>query len=183
MLRLAKDCTGCSFFNHIAFCHNTDAIRHLANDAEVMGDQKQRHVQTFLQFIQEFQNPGLDCHIECRCRFIGNQEVGFISQGHGDHNALALTAGQLMRIIAKPFRSQANQFQQFKRPFSGFGRSHPPVHIKYLSKLFFNIVQWIQRGHRFLENHAYAVTANFQHLLVVKTNHFLIVDKYGTGRM
>ena len=51
-------------------------------------------------------------------RLVGDQEIGLVGQRHGDHDALALAAGQLMRIAGEPRRriGYADLRQHFERP-------------------------------------------------------------------
>ena len=58
-------------------------------------------------------------HVEGRGRLVGEQEAGFAGQRHGDHDALAHTAGKLVRVVADAHvrRGYADQPEQFH----GFG--------------------------------------------------------------
>jgi hypothetical protein len=51
--------------------------------------------------IQQFQDLGLDRHIERRNCFIGNQQRRFEHQRPSNADALALPTGELVRIAAK----------------------------------------------------------------------------------
>jgi len=42
------------------------------------------------QLLEQFEDLQLYRHIQRGGRFIGNQQLGFVGQGHGDHHALTL---------------------------------------------------------------------------------------------
>ena len=51
-----------------------------------------------LQVLKQVQNLRLDGHVQRGSRLVGDDELGRAGQGHGDHDALAHTAGQLVGI-------------------------------------------------------------------------------------
>jgi hypothetical protein len=56
--------------------------------------------------------------IERGSRLVGDENVGFVGQSHGDHHPLALAAGQFVRQRVQALRGigQVNQLQQFPNP-------------------------------------------------------------------
>ena len=68
-----------------------------ADDLQIVGDQQQRQAAFRLQLRQEFEDLRLDRDVERGGRFVGDQQRGVVGQRHGDHHALALAAGQLVR--------------------------------------------------------------------------------------
>jgi hypothetical protein len=44
----------------------------------------------------------LDGYIQSGRRLVRNQEIRLVGQSHGDHDAVPLSAGELMRIGAEP---------------------------------------------------------------------------------
>ena len=52
--------------------------------------------------LQQLQDLRLHRDIERGRRLVGDQQVGIVGERHGDHHALALAAGKLMRKILKP---------------------------------------------------------------------------------
>ena len=51
---------------------------------------------------EQLQDLRLHGHVERRGRLVGDEEVGLVGERHGDHHALALPAGELVRIGAEP---------------------------------------------------------------------------------
>ncbi len=76
-------------FDDPAGVHDGDDVGVLGDDAEVVGDQEDRHAALALKFSQEFEDLGLDGDVQRRGRLIGDQEPGLAGEGHGDHDALA----------------------------------------------------------------------------------------------
>ena len=61
-----------------------------------------RHAELALQALQQLQDLRLDGDVERGGRLVGDQQVGLVGERHGDHDALALAARELMRIGAEP---------------------------------------------------------------------------------
>ena len=78
--------------------HHVDAVGEAADDAEVVGDEDDRHAEARLQLGEELEDLRLDGDVERGRRLVGDQDVGIVGERHGDHHALALAAGQLVRI-------------------------------------------------------------------------------------
>ncbi len=77
---------------------------------------------------QQFEDLRLHGDVERGRRLVGDQQLRPVGERHGDHHALALAAGQLMRIGLQPlFRlADADLVQQFQhRACAPPGRSRP----------------------------------------------------------
>ena len=82
----------------MAILHHHHAIRMAAHNGKVMRDQQHRHAKPLLERGEQIQNLRLDRHIQRRGGFIGNQQLWVIGECSCNHHALALPAGELMRI-------------------------------------------------------------------------------------
>ena len=70
-----------------------------------MGDKKDGRIIFPVYLFQQTQNLGLDNNIQSSRRLIGDNQVGGTDRGLGQHNPLAHSARQFMRIFrAKAFR-------------------------------------------------------------------------------
>src|SRR5262245_42884429 len=98
MARMSKDFLGQTGLYNLTPCHNVYAPSHSLHDGKVMSDKEQRHGKPGLEFLQQCKDLRLDGDVEGRGWFIGDQEVRLISEGHGNHHPLTLTAGELVRI-------------------------------------------------------------------------------------
>ena len=61
-----------------------------------------RHVVGALQLADQLQDLGLHGDVERGGRLVGDQQLGTVGDRDGDHHALALAAGQLVRILLEP---------------------------------------------------------------------------------
>ena len=68
-----------------------------------------------LQVLQQLEDLRLHGDVERGGRLVGDQEIGLVGERHGDHHALALAAGKLVRIGAEPLRGigDADLVEQF----------------------------------------------------------------------
>ena len=57
-----------------------------------MGDQKQSHIAVVLQFKQKVNDLGLNGHIQCCGRLIGDQKARLAGNRHGNDDTLAHAA-------------------------------------------------------------------------------------------
>lgn len=69
---------------------------------EIVAHQDHRHPAGAHQFGEQFEDLSLHRDIECGGRLVGDEEFGVAGQGRGDGDALAETAGELMRIELQP---------------------------------------------------------------------------------
>ncbi len=51
------------------------------------------------QVREQFENLRLHGDIERRGGLVGDEQGGAVDDGHGDHDALALASGELMRVV------------------------------------------------------------------------------------
>ena len=61
-----------------------------------------------LQLFQQLKDLRLDGDVERGRRLVGDQQIRLVGERHGDHDALALAARQLMRIGVEPLLGIAN---------------------------------------------------------------------------
>ena len=100
MLRIREQRVDRRFFDDAAGVHDGDAVGHLGDDAEVVGDEEQREPQPLLQVAQQVENLRLDRHVERRRRLVGDEERRPARERQGDQRALAQAARELVRILA-----------------------------------------------------------------------------------
>lgn len=163
MLRREQDFVGGTFFDDAAGVHHRDAVGNLGDNAEIVGDKEQAQVHFAAEAIEEFENLFLDGDVEGGGWFVRNQELRASSKGHGDHRALAQTAGELMRILASAIfgfghgglfeRSDDAAMQQLSGNLRLVGEDR-----------FFDLradaKDGVERGHRLLKNHGDFATAD-----------------------
>ena len=84
--------------HEFAEIHDADAVRDMANDAQVMGDKQIGQSELFLKILEHIDDLRLNGDIERGDRLIADDELGIDRKRSRDTDSLALTAGELMRI-------------------------------------------------------------------------------------
>jgi len=79
-----------------------------------MGDEQVGEAVPALQVDQQIDDLGLDRYIERRYRLVAHDEIGPERKGARDADALALAAGELVRIVAHLVRPQPDLLEQFR---------------------------------------------------------------------
>ncbi len=162
MLRRLEQRLALGLFNDAALLHHAYAVGDASHQVQVVADQQQRHAQPRLQCFEQFENLQLHRHVEGRGRLVGDQQLGLVGQRHGDHHPLALAAGQFVGQSLEAFVrfGNAHQFEQFQGATGRDFAREPLVQAEHFVDLLLDGMQRVQRGHRFLENHRNAVTAD-----------------------
>ena len=126
--------------------------------------------------MHEFQNLRLNRNVEGRGRLVGNQNIGFAGQSHGDHNSLTHAAGELKGVLLHAFLRliDVDETQHFDRTGFGLGAVAVGVQHDCFRKLMANRVGGIQRGHGVLKNDRNLIAANIFH------DFFAGADQLGT---
>src|SRR5206468_5337961 len=75
-----------------------DARGQELHDPEVVADEQAGEAVLALQLLEEVEDLCLHRHVEGRGGFVGHEQPRLESEGPGDAHALALTAGQLVRV-------------------------------------------------------------------------------------
>ena len=79
-------------------CMHDDAVGDLGHHAEVVGDEQHAGAAPLLQLADQLQDLRLRGDVERGGRLVGDQQRGIEHQRRGDHDALALAAGELVRV-------------------------------------------------------------------------------------
>ncbi len=165
-------------FDDTTALHDTYAMGDPPNQVEIVADQQQRHAQPRLQFLEQFEDLQLHGNVQRRGRFIGDQQLRLVGQGHGDHHALALAAGQFVRVGADALARlrYAHQLEQFQRAGTGGLAAQALVDFQYLVDLLAHRVQRVERGHGLLEDHGDTVATDLAHGFFVRLDQVLPVE-------
>ena len=75
MLWVVENGVHITVFNNIAQIHNGDIVGDFCHHTQVMGDEQDAHIVISLQTLHEVNDLGLCCHIQRRCRLIGNEQA------------------------------------------------------------------------------------------------------------
>ena len=162
----AEDLFNGALFDDFACLHHADLLRYLAHNPEIVRDEQQRHAKPALKVAQQLDDLCLHGDVERRGRLVGDEQIGLISERHGDHDALTLAAGKLMRIAAKPALrvGNADLREHLDRPRARSGAGESAVKEQDFADLLFDGVQRIKRCHRLLEHDGDVIAAHPAHI-------------------
>ena len=143
-----------------------------------MGNHENGHAQLFLQILHQFQNLRLDGHVQGGGGLVGNEDIRFAGQRHGDHHSLTHAAGKLVGILLQAlFRFvDAHQRQQLRRPIPGLGAVAAGVQLNGLHQLIAHGVHRVQAGHGVLKDDGDPVAADFPHFAVRQAHQLLALE-------
>ncbi len=158
--------------------HDDDALRHLGDDPQIVGDQHDRRVDLLLQLAHQIEDLRLDRHVECGRRLVGDQELRVAGERHRDHHPLPHAARELVRVFADapPGLGNMHQAQHVDRAVECRPAVEPLVQGQGLGDLMADRQHRVQRGHRLLEDHRDLVAANLAHLGLAEA------EKVATGK-
>src|SRR5262249_17960662 len=88
----------------------------MLDDRKIMGDKQIGEPELLLQVLQEIDDLGLDRYIQRRHRFVADDQLWLDSERTRDTDALALTAGELVRVAAHIIRPQTDGLEQIDDP-------------------------------------------------------------------
>src|SRR3989442_11672387 len=104
--------------------HDGHAIGHLANDAEVVGDQEVRQLLLPWDVSQQVQDLRLDRDIQGARRFIEQEKFRFGCEGSSNRDPLSLASGELMRKSIEVVGPQSDVFKKLRGSFERLGPRH-----------------------------------------------------------
>ena len=162
VLRPGEDRVRTALLNLVAAIHDQHAVGHLGHHAHVVRDEDHAHVHFLLQLPDQLQDLGLDGHVQRGGGLVGDQQLRLAGQRHGDHDALAHAAGQLVRIAVQDGTGlgDAHAFQHAQRLGARRRRVQALVQPQRLGDLVAGREAGVQRGHRLLEDHGHVGAAH-----------------------
>jgi len=124
------------------------------DDAEIVSDEEIAQTQIRLQILQHVDDLRLNGYVQRGHGFVTDDELGVGGQGAGDADALALTAGELVRVAGGLLAGDADDLEQLLHALVAFllGLAQL-VDINGLGHDIANRHAGIQRGVGILENH------------------------------
>src|ERR1700730_5451067 len=105
-----------------------------------------------LQIEQQIDHLGLDRHIERRYRLVADGQARPQRQSARDTDALALAAGELVRVVLHLIRPEADLLEQFGDPLPLFASRRQAVDAEWLTHDIASRHPGIERSKRVLED-------------------------------
>ena len=155
------DAAACSYtsvggarLDDLAEVHDRDPVADVAHDGEVVGDEHERQIELGAESIEELDDLGLDADVERRHRFVEHEQVGGDRECSGDADALALPAGELVRIaVAAPGATARCRAARRHAAERSCPRSRSPCTSSGSDSSSRTVMRGLQRRLRILEHH------------------------------
>ena len=125
MDRFLVELVGARVLDDLAQIHDRDPVGHVANDAEVVGDEEIGQAELVLNVLEQVDDLGLHGNVERRNGFVGDDQLGPQRERTGDADALTLPAGELVRKPVVVLGLQADTVEQVL---------HPALHLPALGE-------------------------------------------------
>src|SRR5439155_4150244 len=122
--------------------------------------------QIALETAHEVEDLGLDGHVEGGRRLVGDEQLRFAGEGHGDHHPLGHAPGHLVRVrLRAPLGiGDADPLEQLDGPGPGRPARHVAVDLEHLADLEADLEYGVQRRRRLLEDHRDPLAPDVRHL-------------------
>ncbi len=148
-----------------------------------MGDKQHGQPVLFAQSAQQLENLRLNGDVERGGGLVGDEQTRLVDQGHGDHHALALSAGKLMRVIAgAAFGIRDRHLAQGLHGARGRRASADrKVGPHRLRDLVAHAHHGVESGHGLLKNHAHARAPQTAHPLLGQAGQGFTRKRYFAG--
>jgi len=177
VLRIVEDIAAAPFDN-AAVEHYRDFVGKGLDYPEVMGDKQIGHVEALLQILEQFDNLGLNGHVEGAGWFIEDQQPGMQDNRPGDGDPLALSAGKFMGIAIEHFLGQADFDQCLNNQAAPlFPVTADPVDFKSFADDLFDGQSRGQGRKGILENHL-DILPQRAHPPVIEFHEIMPVESY-----
>ncbi len=169
---------GAARLDDLTRVHDQHAVRDPSHHAEIMGDQQHRDAETLLQLDQQAEDLRLDGDVERGRWLVGDQQCRPAHQRHGDHNALAQSARELVRILGEPLgrRRDADLPQQLDGAVARLRPGRAGVPVVHLGELVADGVGRIERRHGLLEHHRHAIAAQVGEARFVRALEVFVLE-------
>ena len=92
--------------------HDRDPPAHRGERREVVGDEDDGQPEALLEVLEQPQHLRLDHDVERGRRLVGDQQPRLAREREADEHALALAAGELVRVVARAARRQPDELEQ-----------------------------------------------------------------------
>ena len=96
----------------LAEVHHGDAVGDVAHHRQVVRDDDVGQAELVLQVLEQVDDLGLDRHVEGGDRLVGDDELGLEGERAGDADALALAAGELVRVAVVVLGVEPDELEQ-----------------------------------------------------------------------
>src|SRR5690606_29683951 len=161
MRGLVEDGVAGTGLDDLAQVHDGDMVADVPHHAQVVRDEDIGQAHVALQVHQQVDDLGLYRHVQRRYRLVADDQRGLQGQRAGDHDALALAAGELVRIAVGRLGPQADALQQLGHAVA-YGRAAVAEIAQRLAHDIAHPHARVHRRERVLENELHALAHGAQ---------------------
>ncbi len=164
--------------HQFAGVHDPDAVADAGDDAQIVADEHDGRVKVAAQFGDQVEHGRLDGHVQCRRRFIHDQQRRVVEQGHSDDHALLLAAGDLVRVAAQDGRrvGHVDPVEHLDAAPRRLRVADAAVDGQHLLHLVAQAHRRVERLHRVLVDHGDLVAAQLAQLLAALAQQLLPLE-------
>ena len=178
MAGVGEQVAGRAVFDDAPGVHDPDALAHAGDHAEVVADQQDGRVDARAQLVDQVEHLGLDRGIEAGRRLVEHEQARVAAQGHGDHHALLLAAGELKRVTTQRVAGvgHGDALEGAAGALERVLAGHAEVGAEDLGDLVAHPDRRVQRRRRILVDHAQLGAAHLAQAVVGHRQHVLAVE-------
>src|SRR6266545_416634 len=150
--RVLVDVLRVAHLDDLPSVHDRDPVAHRPDHCEVVRDEEVREVELPLEIFQQVEDLRLDRDVESRYRLVADDQPGIESECARHSDALALAAGELVRVAVDEVRVEADDFEQPLRASPPRAAVTDPVDGERLGDDVADGHPWVQGGVRVLKD-------------------------------
>ena len=148
---------------------------------EVVGDEQRGEPEPLLEVVEQPQDLRLDHHVERGRRLVGDEQLRVAGERERDQHALALAARELVRVVARAPRRQADQLEQLADADRGLALRGRRVQLDRLADLAADPLHGVERVQRALEDDRHARPAHGAQPPGLHRQHVLALEQHLAG--
>ena len=144
-------------FHHLALAEHHHPVGYLCDGIPVMANEEHGHAAFALQHSKQCQNLKRHLVVKGRGGFVANKKLRIHGNSHGNHYALALSARELVRVLAHNLFG-VRQLHSSKLCQGSVTRRRPAQaqgRLRCFGNLPAHAHRWIKGRHRLLKNHGF----------------------------
>ena len=153
----------------------------MPDDREVVRDEQIREVELLLQLLEQVDDLRLDRDVERGDGLVGDDEVRVDRDRAGEADALALSAGELVRVTARRVGGQADDLEQVADLRARLAPAREAVGPQRLADDAADAVARVERRERILEDHLHPPAQRPQ-LVLAELGDVLAVEEDPAAR-
>ncbi len=150
--RVVVKLTGLGRLDDFAEIHHRHAVGDVLDDTQVVGDKKVGQFEPSLEILEQVDDLCLDRHVQGRDRLVAHDELGLERQRPRDTDALALPAGELVRVARGVKGLHSHGLEQVGHPLLELLALGNPVNEQRFADDGADRHAWVERGVGVLED-------------------------------